>query len=210
MLEQHFRDLLGASPLIAILRGVKPDEVLSIADVLLEEGIRLIEVPLNSPDALTSIKRLRAHMEGQGLCGAGTVLTTDEVTAVQQAGGQLIVSPNCDTDVIRATLESGMLSLPGCFSPTDAFSAIKAGTPFLKLFPVGTLGAGYVSALHAVLPKSVTTIAVGGVSAAELPDYWAAGVRGFGLASNLYRPGDTAGAVASRARELVHGAAALG
>ena len=209
MLHKQFDEIMLSMPLVAILRGIESHEVEEVADALIDCGIRLIEVPLNSPDPLHSIERLRRHMEGRGLCGAGTVTSVAEVADVQRAGGQLLVSPNCDTAVITATLAADLVSLPGCFTPSEVFSAIGAGATSVKLFPAGTLGAGYTAALGAVLPDTVRTIAVGGIGASEMADYWRAGVRGFGLGSNLYRPGDSALSVRRRAGEMARAAQAL-
>ena len=189
--------------IVAILRGVTPEEVDSVGDALMEAGIAIIEVPLNSPDPYTSIKRLAARHGERATIGAGTVLTTKEVDLVAQAGGRLIVSPNCNPEVIDRTLQLGMRSMPGVFTATECFAAINARTKSLKLFPSEVVGPKGLKALRSVLPADVELHAVGGVSASNLAEWKLAGASGFGIGSALFKPGDYAASVASRARELV-------
>ncbi len=189
--------------LVAILRGVTPGEVEAIGEALVEAGFQAIEVPLNSPDPFASIDRLRKRLPEEIIIGAGTVLTEAEVDSVRDAGGSLIVSPNCDPAVIARTAQLWMLSLPGVFTATEAFSALKSGASALKIFPASALGAAGIGALGAVLPKDTVIGAVGGVSDPDFATYWAAGVRAFGLGSSLYKPGFTAEDVAPRARAAV-------
>ena len=190
-------------PIVAILRGVKPDEVVDIAAALVGAGVGAIEVPLNSPDPLESIRRLCEAFGDQALCGAGTVLTTDAVEAVAKAGGKLIVTPNTDPTVIAHAVTRGLTVMPGFATPTEAFAAIKAGARALKLFPAGTFGPGHVKAVKDVLPRDVAVYAVGGVGAGNLEAWRAAGVGGIGVGGELYRPGDRPADVAERAARLV-------
>lgn len=203
-----FDEAFAAMPLVAILRGVRPDEVIDIAAALLEAGIRIVEVPLNSPDPIDSIARLQA-MSGRMIWGAGTVLWPEQVDAVVDAGGTIIVSPNTDTAVIRRAVERNAVPLPGFATATDAFAALGAGARILKLFPAATYGVGHIRALSAVMPGHATLVPVGGVGPAQMPDWWAAGARGFGLGSDLYRPGMTPSEVQVRARAAVEAVAAL-
>lgn len=194
---------VGARPLVAILRGVTPDEVSDIGEALFDAGITWIEVPLNSPDPLDSITKLVARLGDQAVIGAGTVLTTDDVSAVAATGARLIVSPNMNQEVIRLTKAKGMISLPGVFTATECFAALDAGADGLKFFPGDLIGPVGLKALKAVLPTTVTTYAVGGVSADNVPDWLAAGAHGFGLGSSLYKPGDSAQDVAKKAKTIV-------
>lgn len=191
-------------PLIAILRGVTPQEAPGIAEALIECGITTIEVPLNSPDPLESIGALAQRFGSDALIGAGTVLTTGQVDRVADAGGKLIVSPNCDATVIRHTKARGMQSWPGIFTPTEAFAALDAGADGLKLFPGVMAGPAGLSALRAILPPKTLVYAVGGAGAENFGDWLAASADGFGIGSALYKPGLSAGEVRSRAKTLVH------
>jgi 2-dehydro-3-deoxyphosphogalactonate aldolase len=196
-------DFLHELPLVAILRGIRPDEILEVADALYAAGIRAIEVPLNSPDPLDSIARLAKSFGDRCLCGAGTVLRVDQVDAVAQAGGKLIVSPDSNEAVIRRTVDLGLVSAPGFATPTEAFAAIAAGAKTLKLFPAAAYGSRYLKALHDVLPKDVSVLAVGGVGAAEMKEWLAAGAKGFGIGGELYKPGRPVAEIAERAAALV-------
>ena len=191
-------------PLIAILRGVTPQEAPGIAEALIESGITTIEVPLNSPDPLESIGVLAQRFGSDALIGAGTVLTTGQVDAVADAGGKLIVSPNCDATVIRHTKARGMQSWPGIFTPTEAFAALDAGADGLKLFPGVMAGPAGLAALRAILPPGTLVYAVGGAGAENFGDWLAASADGFGIGSALYKPGLDADEVRSRATTLVH------
>ena len=183
--ECHFAEL----PLIAILRGVQPDEVVAIGRELVIAGFRLIEVPLNSPDPIESIRWLAADLGDRATVGGGTVLTADEVAQIADAGGSLVVSPNLNPAVIAATRAAGMLSGPGVATPTEAFAAIEAGADFLKLFPAEQLSPAVLKAWRAVLPAGIPLVPVGGITPESLPPWRAAGATGFGLGSALYRPG---------------------
>lgn len=190
-------------PLIAILRGVTPDEVCSVAHALVDAGITQIEVPLNSPDPLESISRLARELGDAALIGAGTVLDTERVAAVADAGGKLIVSPNCDPDVIRATKARDMQSWPGIFTPTEAFSALKAGADGLKLFPGAMAGPSGLAAMRAILPAGTLVYAVGGAGPENFQTWIDASADGFGLGSALFKPGMSAQQVAENARGIV-------
>jgi 2-dehydro-3-deoxyphosphogalactonate aldolase len=190
-------------PIVAILRGVRPEEILDIAQALISGGIRAIEIPLNSPDPLTSIERLTAAHGSTCLCGAGTVLTATQVDQVKSAGGSLIVSPNTDARVIERAVSLGLAVIPGFATATEAFSAIEAGARHLKLFPAGTYGTAHLKALRAVLPNEVRVYAVGGVSTRNLPEWIAAGANGVGVGTDIFRPGQPAKDVARQAAHFV-------
>jgi 2-dehydro-3-deoxyphosphogalactonate aldolase len=198
-----FRDHLGRCPLVAILRGVKPDEVVAIGEALVEAGIEIIEVPLNSPDPLLSIEALAKHFGDKVLVGAGTVLTVEQVGQVARAGGRIIVSPSTDYDVIAATAAEGLVSAPGYFTPSEAFLALKAGATALKLFPAEAASPALVRAQRAVLPRDVPLLIVGGVKPDAVGQWFEAGANGFGLGSALYKPGQTAEQVRQQARDFV-------
>jgi 2-dehydro-3-deoxyphosphogalactonate aldolase len=193
----------GHRPLIAILRGITPAESLTVLEGLIAAGIRIIEVPLNSPEPLKSIKAMAAAARGRAIVGAGTVLTVAEVAAVKDAGGQIIVSPNRDDAVIAATKAAGLTSYPGVFTATEALGAIAAGADALKFFPADLLGAGGIKALAAVLPKGLPLLAVGGVGPENMAAYLKAGVVGFGIGTSLYVPGRHPEEVTARARQTV-------
>ena len=192
----------GHRPLVAILRGIRPDEAEAVFEALIAAGIGLVEVPLNSPEPFESIRRIAARADTRALVGAGTVLTPDEVGKVAAAGGRLVVSPNTDAGVIRATKAAGLLAFPGVFTATEALAAIAAGADALKFFPADLLGPAGIKAIATILPRGMPLLAVGGVDAGNIADYLAAGVAGFGIGSSLYKPGITAGEVARRAAAL--------
>ena len=187
----QFESLFAECPLIAILRGVRPDEVEAIGDALVESGVRIIEVPLNSPDPLDSIARLSVRFEGRALIGAGTVLRVDQINPIRAAGGRLIVSPSTNPGVIAATVAAGMVSCPGYFTLSEAFAALDAGAHALKLFPAEAASPAVVRAQRAVLPNDMRLIVVGGVGPESMSPWFAAGADGFGLGSGIYRPGQT-------------------
>jgi 2-dehydro-3-deoxyphosphogalactonate aldolase len=193
----------AAPPIVAILRGVKHDEIVDIAAALVEAGIEAIEVPLNSPDPLVTIGKLCAAFGDKALCGAGTVLSPEAVDQVAGVGGKLIVTPNTDASVISHAVALGLTVMPGFATPSEAFVAVKAGAKALKLYPAGTYGFGHIKAVRDVLPKDIAVYAVGGVGAANLKPWIEAGVSGIGVGGELYRPGYTAEEVGQRARTLV-------
>ncbi|MFN3862162.1 MAG: 2-dehydro-3-deoxy-6-phosphogalactonate aldolase [Roseateles sp.] len=196
-------------PLVAILRGVKPEEVEDIADALYAEGLRVIEVPLNSPNALDSIARVARRMPADVVVGAGTVLSVQAVADVQAAGGKLIVMPHADVEVIRAAKARGLFCVPGAATPTEAFAAVHAGADALKLFPAELITPTIVKAMRAVLPKDLRLLPVGGITPDNMGPYIQAGAAGFGLGSALYSPGLSAADVGQRARAFVRGWHAL-
>ena len=190
-------------PIIAILRGLRPSEAAPVGQALLEAGIDRIEVPLNSPQPLDSIAILAREFGDHALIGAGTVLTPDEVDAVAGAGGKLIVSPNCDGDVIRRTVALGLESWPGVFTPTEAFAALQAGATGLKLFPGALAGPAGLSAIRAILPKGTQVFAVGGAGPENFGTWIKASADGFGIGSALYKPGMAVDNIATRAHRIV-------
>lgn len=189
--------------IIAILRGITPAEAVAVGECLLECGISQIEVPLNSPKPLQSIRLLAEHFGDRALIGAGTVLSSEQVQQVADNGGQLIVSPNCNPAVIRHSKSLGLTTLPGLFTATECFSALDAGADGLKFFPAFKLGLDGFQALQAVLPADTQSYAVGGVGAADFADWLDAGITGFGIGSALYKPGDNVTTVRSKAQALV-------
>jgi 2-dehydro-3-deoxyphosphogalactonate aldolase len=203
--SQDIRARLDECPLVAIIRGVTPDEVEAIGDALYGAGIRIVEVPLNSPDPLESIRRLAARFGDRALIGAGTVLEPGQVEEVRAAGGRIIVSPSTYASVIEATARAGLVSSPGFFTPSEAFEALRAGAHALKLFPAENASPKTVKAMRAVLPKEVPLLVVGGVAPDTMRPWIEAGADGFGLGSGLYKPGQSAEETAMRARAYVEG-----
>jgi 2-dehydro-3-deoxyphosphogalactonate aldolase len=197
-----FESAMSDLPLVAILRGLTPAEAPAIGDILVEAGFRLLEVPLNSPQPLDSIALLRKRFP-QALVGAGTVLRAQEVRDVAAVGGELIVAPNFNREVVAETTRLGLVSLPGVMTPTEAFAALEAGATGLKLFPAELASPSVVKALLAVLPPGTKLIPVGGISADNIPAWRAAGATGFGLGSSLFRPGDDVPTVRRKASALV-------
>lgn len=200
---------LAQLPLVAILRGIRPDEIEAAADALVEAGFRLIEVPLNSPDPLASIEKLARRVGDRAIVGAGTVLTVDQVAQVHDAGGAMIVSPNTDVAVIAESARRGMVSLPGYFTPSEAFAALAAGASGLKLFPAEAATPAVIKAQRAVLPRNVPLLVVGGISPTNMAPWREAGADGFGLGSALYKVGATAQEIAANARAFAQGWAQL-
>lgn len=193
----------GVAPIIAILRGVRTEDILDIAGGLVDAGIGAIEVPLNSPDPLRTIERLCSNFNDRCLCGAGTVLEPHDVDAVHAAGGRLIVTPNTDPTVIERAAALQLTVIPGFATATEAFLALQAGASGLKLFPAGTYGPNHLRALRDVLPNNVPLFAVGGVGISTLANWLDAGAFGVAIGGELYRPGDGADVVSSRARAVI-------
>lgn len=198
-----FEATFAQCPLVAILRGVRPEECEAIGDSLFAGGIRIIEVPFNSPDPLASIERLSGKFGDEVLVGAGTVLRAEQVRDVAQAGGRLIVSPSVNSDVIRATVAAGLFSCPGYFTPSEAFAALNSGADALKLFPAEGASPALVKAQRGVLPRDVRLIVVGGVGPDTMGRWIEAGANGFGLGSGLYKPGQTPDETLAKAQAFV-------
>ena len=203
--SELLRMRLDECALVAIIRGVTPDEVEAIGGAIFDAGIRIIEVPLNSPDPLSSIERLAARFGDSALIGAGTVLGPQQVEQVRNAGGRLIVSPNTNPDVIGAAVAGGMVSSPGYFTPSEGFEALAAGAHALKLFPAEAASPAVLKAQRAVLPPHVPLLVVGGIQPDTMRPWLEAGANGFGLGSGLYAPGRSAEETAERARAYVAG-----
>ncbi|HEX9966130.1 MAG TPA: 2-dehydro-3-deoxy-6-phosphogalactonate aldolase [Allosphingosinicella sp.] len=196
---------LSECPLVAIIRGVTPGEAEAIGSAIFEAGIRIIEVPLNSPEPLRSIQTLARLFGDSALIGAGTVLDPADVARVEEAGGRVIVSPNTFEPVIAAAAAAGLVSLPGFFTPSEAFIALRAGATGLKLFPAEGASPAVIRAQRAVLPRDVPVLVVGGVSPGNMQPWLDAGAQGFGLGSGLYRPGQSAQETAAKANAYVGG-----
>ncbi len=204
-MSANIRDYLDQCPLVGIIRGVPAAEAEAIGAAIFEAGIRIIEVPLNSPDPLASVRRLADSLGDRALIGAGTVLTPSQVADVQAAGGRLVVSPNTDPAVIRATVAAGMIASPGYFTPSEAFAAIEAGAHALKFFPAEAATPAVLRAQKAVLPRDIPVIVVGGVKPDALRSWLDAGADGLGLGSGLYKPGQSPAETAAKARAYVAG-----
>ena len=199
----NFKEFLAPMPMIAILRGIAPAEVVDVGAALVDAGLRAIEVPLNSPDPYDSIAALADAFGDQALIGAGTVLNVENVERVEAAGGRLIVMPHSDARVIREAKGRGRFCAPGVATPTEAFAALEAGADALKLFPAEAMPPNVVKAWRAILPKEVWLLPVGGITPSTLASYRQAGADGFGLGSALYRPGQTPAEVGRAAAEFV-------
>jgi 2-dehydro-3-deoxyphosphogalactonate aldolase len=203
--REELQQRLDECPLVAIIRGVTPGEAEAIGEALYEAGIRIIEVPLNSPDPLNSIGKLVRALGDRALIGAGTVLSTEDVARVRDVGGRIIVSPSTDGDVIEATVGAGLISSPGYYTPSEAFQALRAGAHALKLFPAEAASPAVVKAQRAVLPKDVPLLVVGGIRPDNMRPYLDAGANGFGLGSGVYKPGRSPTEVGEQARAYVAG-----
>ena len=199
----HFNKAFAQCPLIAILRGLHPDESVAIGEALVEAGITILEVPLNSPDPFKSIARLAKALQGRAVVGAGTVYRRTEVDQVMDAGGTLIVSPNANPDVIAHAVSEHLVSAPGVFTPTEAMSALDAGAHVLKLFPGELMSPQGVKALSAVLPKSTRMVLVGGVNDTSFASYAGTPLAGYGLGSSLFSPGVDAVEIKKRATQFI-------
>ncbi len=194
---------LGRCPLIAILRGIRPNEAIAIGEVLIGRGVAIIEVPLNSPDPLASIATLADRFGDRALIGAGTVMTAAQVTAIAAAGGRLIVTPHADPGVTRAAKQAGLLAVPGFFTPAEAFAMLAAGADALKLFPAEAASPAMLRAMRAVFPPGTRVLPVGGIDGSNMAAWQAAGAAGFGIGSAIYRPGDSADAVGVKTDALI-------
>jgi len=202
-------EALTLSPIVAILRGVRPEEVLAVAEALFGAGVRAVEVPLNSPEPFESVRRLAHAFRARMACGAGTVLSAGDVQRSAEAGARFIVAPNTDPAVIRRAVKLGLDPAPGFATASEAFVAIGAGARHLKLFPAATYGPAHLRQLAAVLPRAAVVWAVGGVGAGQLKPWWDAGARGFGIGSEIYKSGQSADETAAKAAALVDAARAL-
>jgi 2-dehydro-3-deoxyphosphogalactonate aldolase len=199
----RLNEWLAQCPLVAILRGITPAEVVDVAAALEKAGLRIVEVPMNSPDAFTSIALLSGRFADALLVGGGTVTDTTQVARIADAGGRLVVMPHADPLVVDAAKKKGLIALPGFSTPTEAFAMIAAGADGLKLFPAEANPPKVLRALRAVLPKDLPVLPVGSITPDNMAEYWAAGANGFGLGSALYKPGDLAPAVANKAGVFV-------
>jgi 2-dehydro-3-deoxyphosphogalactonate aldolase len=203
--SELFRHYLEQCPLVAIVRGVTPGEAGAIGDAIYEGGIRIIEVPLNSPDPLTSIEQLAKKFGDRVLVGAGTVLKVEDVGRVGDAGGRIIVSPDSNVEVIAAAAAAGLVASPGYFTPSEAFAAIRAGATALKLFPAEGASPSVLKAQLAVIPRDVPVLAVGGIKPDNMRPWLDAGASGFGLGGGLYQPGQSPEDTLAKARAYVEG-----
>lgn len=201
--SQLLRARLDQCPLIAIIRGVRPEEAEAIGAAIFEAGIRIIEVPLNSPEPLDSIGRLARSLGDEALIGAGTVLDAGQVARVRNAGGRIIVSPSTNREVIAATADAGMVSSPGYFTPSEAFEALAAGAHALKFFPAEAASPAVIKAQKAVLPPDFPVVIVGGINPGNMKPWTEAGADGFGLGSGLYKPGQSPEETGRNARAFV-------
>ena len=202
-MSSRLEDYLNEMPVVAIIRGVKPEEVVEIGEAIIKAGVKVIEVPLNSPSPFESIQLLTEAVGDRAITGAGTVLTVEDVDKVKAAGGTIIVTPNTNAAVIERSVELGMVPLPGFATGTEAFTAYHAGARYLKLFPASTYGVAHIKALKAVLPKDASVFAVGGAGAANANEWFEGGADGFGVGSEIYKAGDSAEVVYEKALKLV-------
>ena len=201
--NRTIRTALTELPLIAILRGIKPEEAPQVAKVLIDAGFRIIEVPLNSPNPIESIRRMVHELGDKALFGAGTVTDPDSIAAIKAAGGRVIISPHLNVDIVNLTKSSELFSIPGVATPSEAFTALAAGADALKLFPGEAIPPKVLKAIKVVLPPQTLLLPVGGINQGNLADYWLAGAAGFGIGSNLYAPGRKVEEIAHRSKELV-------
>jgi 2-dehydro-3-deoxyphosphogalactonate aldolase len=203
------KEWFARCPLIAILRGVRPDEVVEVCAALERAGVAIVEVPMNSPEPLVSIGKLAATFGDRLLIGAGTVMTPDQVREVAGVGGRLLVTPHADPELVRTAKGLGMMAAPGFFTPAEAFSLLRAGADAIKLFPAEAANPATIKAVRAILPPGTLVVPVGGVSVENIPAWTEAGAAGFGIGSSIYKPGDTPEIVEKKARALVAAVNAL-
>ncbi len=199
----NFTSAVSQCGIIAILRGIAPQDVVVVGEALVDAGVTVAEIPLNSPDPFTSIKAMADAFKGRLVVGAGTVLSVQDVNLLKLHGGEISVSPDCNSDVIAHARSLGLEPLPGVFTPTEAFAAIRAGATHLKLFPAEAASPVTVKAWRAVVPSHVQIYAVGGVTPANMQSWWDVGIAGFGIGSNIYKPGFTAADVSKAAQQFV-------
>jgi len=199
-LKAQWDDALATLPLVAILRGLRPDEALGVGEMLIQAGFKVLEVPLNSPDPFDSIQAMAQAFKGRAIVGAGTVLKVADVERLAEVGGQICISPNTNADVIHAAKAQGLISFPAFFTATEAFAAIDAGADALKLFPAELAGPSGLKALKAVLPKTMPVFPVGGVTADNMDTYLDVGAKGFGIGTAVFKPGDSADVVFKKAK----------
>lgn len=203
MTHDRIDQALRKMPVVAILRGITPEEVLDVGEALVEAGITILEIPFNSPSPIESIALLRDGLSDEVIVGAGTIVSAEQVDAVRSAGGDIVVSPNTDARVIRRCIAKDMLPMPGIGSPTEAFAAIAAGATRLKLFPASVLGTGMLRALRDVVPANISIFAVGGISSANAGSWAESGAAGVGVGSAIFAPGDRPADVFAKARGIV-------
>ncbi|MBO6827590.1 MAG: 2-dehydro-3-deoxy-6-phosphogalactonate aldolase [Sneathiella sp.] len=196
-------DKISEMPLIAILRGIRPGEVIEVCEILSETGFRFVEVTTNSPEWQKSIRLIKAHFGDNLVIGTGTVLTAQDVEQAVEAGSQVIISPNFDADVVRLTKELGLISAPGCFTPSECFEALKAGADILKIFPAEVLGQPFIKGVKAVLPEGTRICPTGGVTPENITDFQKLGVFALGMGSALYSPGKSAQDLRTSAERFV-------
>jgi 2-dehydro-3-deoxyphosphogalactonate aldolase len=199
----RFVEFFKTMPLIAILRGVRPEETEDIVEAVVESGIRIVEIPLNSPEPFASIEKAARKFSQQAMIGAGTVLTPDDVARAAEAGAEIVVSPNCDAAVVRKSKALNLASVPGVLTPSEAFAAVAEGADVLKFFPGELLGLPVLRAYAAVLPKHIPMLLVGGVTVESIKVFAKSPVGGFGIGSSLYKPGLSASQVGERSRNFV-------
>ena len=199
-LKAQWDDALATMPLVAILRGLRPDEALGVGEMVIKAGFKVLEVPLNSPDPFDSIEAMAAAFKGRAIVGAGTVLKVADVERLAKVGGQICISPNSNVEVIRAARALGLISFPAFFTATEAFAAIDAGADALKLFPAELAGPAGLKALKAVFPKTMPVFPVGGVTADNMHTYLEVGAKGFGIGTAVFKPGDSAEIVYKKAK----------
>lgn len=205
----QWQDILQTLPLVAILRGLKPEESVEVGEALMEAGFKIVEVPLNSPEPFVSIEKLAKSLGNRAIVGAGTVLNVESVRKLADVGGQIVISPNTNVEVIRESKALGLISFPAFFTATEAFAAVDAGADALKLFPAELAGPKGLKALKAVLPKDLPIFPVGGVEPDNMHTYLEVGAAGFGIGSAVYKPGDTPEIVFKKAKAFVDGWNAL-